>query len=118
MKKLFVLVCLFVIGFCNVVWVVKWQVKYVVLIVLDGWGVYSVFKVDIFNIKSLMDEGCYIFYKCSVFLLLSVINWVFMFMGVGIEFYGYIEWGLCMFEILLWVVNEYGIFFIIFLVMC
>ena len=42
MKKLFVLVCLLAIGFCNVAWAAKRQAKHVVLIALDGWGAYSV----------------------------------------------------------------------------
>ena len=37
MKKLFVLVCLLAIGFCNVAWAAKRQAKHVVLIALDGW---------------------------------------------------------------------------------
>ena len=41
MKKLFVLVCLLAIGFCNVAWAAKRQAKHVVLIALDGWGAYS-----------------------------------------------------------------------------
>ena len=40
MKKLFVLVCLLAIGFCNVAWAAKRQAKHVVLIALDGWGAY------------------------------------------------------------------------------
>ena len=50
MKKLFVLVCLLAIGFCNVAWAAKRQAKHVVLIALDGWGAYSVPKADIPNI--------------------------------------------------------------------
>ena len=46
MKKLFVLVCLLAIGFCNVAWAAKRQAKHVVLIALDGWGAYSVPKAD------------------------------------------------------------------------
>lgn len=93
MKKLFVLVCLLAIGFCNVAWAAKRQAKHVVLIALDGWGAYSVPKADIPNIKSLMDEGCYTLHKRSVFPSSSAINWASMFMGVGTELHGYTEWG-------------------------
>ena len=117
MKKLFVLVCLLVIGFCNVAWAAKRQAKHVVLIALDGWGAYSVPKADIPNIKSLMDEGCYTLHKRSVFPSSSAINWASMFMGVGTELHGYTEWGSRTPEIPSRVVNEHGISPTIFSVM-
>ena len=117
MKKLFVLVCLLAIGFCNVAWAAKRQAKHVVLIALDGWGAYSVPKADIPNIKSLMDEGCYTLHKRSVFPSSSAINWASMFMGVGTELHGYTEWGSRTPEIPSRVVNEHGISPTIFSVM-
>ena len=44
MKKLFVLVCLLVIGFCNVAWAAKRQAKHVVLIALCPRQTYPTLK--------------------------------------------------------------------------
>lgn len=71
----------------------KWKAEHVFIIGLDGWGAYSVEKVDMPNVKQLMNEGCYTLKKRSVLPSSSAVNWASMFMGAGPELHGYTEWG-------------------------
>lgn len=88
----------------------KWKAEHVFLIGLDGWGVYSVEKADMPNVKALMDAGCYTLKKRSVLPSSSAVNWVSMFIGAGPELHGYTEWGSKTPELPSRVLNEHGIF--------
>lgn len=84
--------------------------KHVVFIGLDGWGSYSMSKVDMPNVKALMDMGAWTFKKRSVLPSSSAINWASIFMGVGTEGHGYTQWGSRTPEIPSIAVSEHGIF--------
>lgn len=83
---------------------------HVIVIGFDGWGAYSVPKVDMPHVAELMDRGAWTLKKRSVLPSSSAINWASMFMGVGTEGHGYTQWGSKTPEIPSIAVSDNGIF--------
>ena len=93
MKKVIVLLALFLGAFSLQTQAKKWRAKHVVIIGIDGWGAYSVPKAEhIPNIRMLMEQGSYTLKKRSVLPSASAINWASMFNGAPTEMHGYTQW--------------------------
>lgn len=70
----------------------KNSVKHVFLIGLDGWNTRYV-ETEMPFVKSMMTEGAYTLKNRAVIPTSSAPNWASMFMGVGPEIHGYLQWG-------------------------
>lgn len=66
---------------------------HVVYIGLDGWGANTYEAADMPFVKSLARRGAITLEKRSVLPSSSAINWASLFMGVGPEVHGYLDWG-------------------------
>ncbi|KAA6341190.1 2 3-bisphosphoglycerate-independent phosphoglycerate mutase [termite gut metagenome] len=88
----------------------EWIARHVVFIGLDGWGAYSVEKVEMPNVKQLMAEGAYTLKKRSVLPSSSAANWASMFMGAGPELHGYTKWDSKTPDLPSRVLSHYGLF--------
>lgn len=84
--------------------------NHVFLLALDGWSANSFAKLNIPNIKKLVEEGCVTLTKRSVLPSSSAPNWASMFMGAGTEAHGYTEWGSKTPEIPSQALNHHNIF--------
>lgn len=71
----------------------KPAIKHVVFIGLDGWAANTYDKSDMPFVKKLASEGAFTNEKRSVLPSSSAINWASIFMGVGPEVHGYLNWG-------------------------
>lgn len=69
------------------------KVDHVVYIGLDGWAANTFEKSDMPFVKSLADKGAITLEKRSVLPSSSAVNWASLFMGVGPEVHGYLDWG-------------------------
>jgi predicted AlkP superfamily pyrophosphatase or phosphodiesterase len=85
-------------------------IKHVVLIGFDGWGAYSVPKVDMPTLKFMMDNGAYSLQVRSILPSSSAPNWASMLMASPPELHGYTEWGSKTPEIPSRVIGPAGIF--------
>lgn len=69
------------------------KVNHVVYIGLDGWAANTFEKSDMPFVKELTTKGAWTLEKRSVLPSSSAINWASLFMGVGPEVHGYLNWG-------------------------
>ena len=68
-------------------------IKHVILVGFDGWGAYSVPKVNMPTLKKMMTEGTYSLQVRSVLPSSSAVNWASMLMASPPELHGYTQWG-------------------------
>ena len=68
-------------------------IKHVILVGFDGWGAYSVPKVNMPTLKRMMTEGTYSLQVRSVLPSSSAVNWASMLMVSPPELHGYTQWG-------------------------
>lgn len=66
---------------------------HVVFIGLDGWAANTYGQSDMPFVKQLASEGAMTLEKRSVLPSSSAVNWASIFMGVGPEIHGYLQWG-------------------------
>lgn len=86
------------------------SVKHIFLIGFDGWSGHSVENASMPTLKKLMSEGAYTLKNRAVIPTSSAPNWASMFMGVGPEIHGYLQWGSKVPEFDPLELNHYGMF--------
>ena len=91
MKKNIILIIL--ITFAGFAQAAPKGLKHVILVGFDGWGAYSVPKVNMPTLKKMMTEGSYSLQVRSVLPSSSAVNWASMLMASPPELHGYTQWG-------------------------
>lgn len=91
MKKNIILIIL--ITFAGFAQAAPKGLKHVILVGFDGWGAYSVPKVNMPTLKKMMTEGTYSLQVRSVLPSSSAVNWASMLMASPPELHGYTQWG-------------------------
>lgn len=91
MKKNIILIILII--FAGFAQAAPKGLKHVILVGFDGWGAYSVPKVNMPTLKKMMTEGSYSLQVRSVLPSSSAVNWASMLMASPPELHGYTQWG-------------------------
>jgi predicted AlkP superfamily pyrophosphatase or phosphodiesterase len=91
MKKNIILIIL--ITFAGFAQAAPKGLKHVILVGFDGWGAYSVPKVNMPTLKKMMTEGTYSLQVRSLLPSSSAVNWASMLMASPPELHGYTQWG-------------------------
>lgn len=69
------------------------KAEHVIYIGLDGWSAATYENADMPFVKGLAEKGAVTLEKRSVLPSSSAVNWASVFMGVGPEVHGYLQWG-------------------------